>query len=258
VNKAIEWLVKNQKADGDLFTGGEGNAHMYSHGIATIALCEAYGMSKDPALLNPAQQAVNFIVGAQHGVGGWRYHPGQPGDTSVVGWQIMALKSAQMAGLNVPQQTLDRTRKWLETTVAGSGQNTGRFGYQNASGQPAMTAEALLCLEYLGAERTDPRVIGGAKFLLSRLPQKGQDTSYYWYYGTQVMYHMQGQYWLPWNESLSDILIETQRKDGPMSGTWDPNDNWEKSGGRIYATALRLLMLEVYYRHLPLYQALDQ
>jgi hypothetical protein len=107
----------------------------------------------------------------------------------------------------------------------------GRFGYQNSGGSPAMTAEALLCLEYLGA-------------------------SYYWYYGTQVMYHMQGNYWNQWNGALSELLLESQVKSGSMAGAWTPQDNWEKSGGRIYATSLRLLMLEVYYRHLPLYQVL--
>ena len=111
VAKGIDWLLKNQKEDGDLFAGGEGNAHMYSHGIASIALCEALGMTKDEKLQPPAQRAVDFIVKSQHDEGGWRYQPRERGDTSVVGWQIMALKSAQMAGLNVPQATLDKTAR---------------------------------------------------------------------------------------------------------------------------------------------------
>lgn len=231
---------------------------MYSHGIAAIALCEAYGMSRDPELREPAQRAIDFIVEAQHDAGGWRYHPKQPGDTSVMGWQIMALKSGQMAELKIPQDTLDKAEQWLRKTAAGTGNMLGRFGYQNAHGQPAMTAEALLCLEYLGADRSDPHLTGGADYMLTQLPKHGQLTSYYWYYGTQAMYHMQGEYWSQWNNALHEMLLETQVKDGPMAGTWTPRDNWEKSGGRIYATSLRLLMLEVYYRHLPLYQALQK
>ncbi|MCR9119915.1 MAG: hypothetical protein NXI22_23510, partial [bacterium] len=113
--------------------------------------------------------------------------------------------------------------------------------------------EALLCLEYLGADKHEKGVQQSANYLLSRLPKKGKDTSYYWYYGTQAMFHLQGEHWKEWNGSLKEMLEETQIKSGGMSGTWDPKDRWEKSAGRIYSTSLRLLMLEVYHRHLPLY-----
>lgn len=256
ISRGLKWLVANQKPDGDLFVGGTGNSHMYSHGIATIALCEAYAMTRDPVLREPAQKAINFIVAAQHPTsGGWRYTPRQDGDTSVFGWQVMALKSGQMAELTIPQATLDKAKLWLAFT-GGKGANEGRFGYTNNSPTLTMTAEALLCLQYLGGERNDPRLIAGSKFLAENLPTK--ETSYYWYYGTQVMFHMQGEPWRKWNAALQNSLVETQVKEGSMAGTWDPRDNWEKTGGRVYATALRLLMLEVYYRHLPLYQVLDQ
>ncbi len=257
IRQGISWLVDHQNQDGNLAVGAGGNTHMYSHGIATIALCEAYAMSKDAALQKPAQDAINYIVYAQHQPsGGWRYQPKQPGDTSVVGWQVMALKSGQMAGLVIPPASLELAKKWLKR-VEGSGDRQGTFGYTSPSGTTAMTAEGLLCLEYLGTPRGDARLINGADFLMARLPAAGKETSYYWYYGTQVMFHMQGTYWQRWNAAMRDMLVETQTKTGPMAGTWDPKDNYEKSGGRIYATALRLLMLEVYYRHLPLYQVLD-
>jgi hypothetical protein len=76
---------------------------MYAHGLASIALCEAYAMTRDPDLKPLAQRAIDFIVYAQDAKGGgWRYFPGQPGDTTVTGWQWMALKSAQMAYLVFP------------------------------------------------------------------------------------------------------------------------------------------------------------
>jgi len=253
VDKGLNWLIGRQKPNGDLYTGGGGNAHMYSHGLASIALCEAYGMSKDPKLREPAQKAVDFIVYAQHDAGGWRYNPKQAGDTSVFGWQIMALKSAQMSQLNVPAETLKKADKWL----AAQNFEPGRFGYQGRNGpHPAMTAEGLLCVQYLGANRNDPRLQAGAKYMLKHLPQKNKDNSYYWYYGTQVMYHMQGDDWKQWNDAMKDTLLGTQVVSGPMTGSWKPRDNWENSGGRLYATSLKVLMLEIYWRHLPLYEVL--
>ena len=259
VRKGIGWLVKHQKADGDLSFQTDGNAQMYAHAIAAIALCEAFGMSRDPDLQSPAQRAIDFIIKAQtKELGGWRYHPNQDCDTSVVGWVVMALKSGQMAGLSVPRASLELVHKWLDK-IEGKGKEVGTFRYQPGYAiTPEMTAEGLLCAQYLGADRNSPRLQAGAAYLLKNLPKKGQRTSYYWYYGTQVMYHMQGDYWPKWNAALRDQLVQTQHKDGPLSGTWDPGDEWEWRGGRLYGTSLRLLMLSVYYRHLPLYQVLER
>jgi len=257
VSQAVRWLTEHQKPTGDLFVGPPSSAHMYSHGIAAIALCEAYGLSQDAALREPAQRALSFIVASQNpATGGWRYLPGEAGDTSVVGWQVMALKSGEMAGLAVPAAALELANKWL-ASAAGTGGSLGTFGYQGPGGSPAMTAEGMLCRQFLGARRNEGQMRAGANYLLQNLPQPGRETSYYWYYATQVMYHMQGDYWTRWNEHLRDVLVASQIKDGHQAGTWDPQDQWEQSAGRLYATSLRLLMLEVYYRHLPLYQQLE-
>ena len=256
VGRGITWLVTHQKPDGDLFTGGQDIARMYSHGIATIALCECYGMSGDASLRGPAQRAIDFIVAAQDpNTGGWRYRPRDGGDTSVLGWQVMALKSGQMAELNVPQNTLKEAERWLQS-IAGKGDRVGQFAYQGGRFNPAMTAESLLCLEYLGADHDEDQVRHAADFLLANTPQKDRETSYFWYYGTQAMFHLQGEHWKKWNSELHPLLIESQQKEGPTAGTWDAKDQWERSGGRIYSTSLRLLMLEVYYRHLPLYRVI--
>src|SRR4029079_14191632 len=96
--KGLYWLTSQQKPDGDL-RGKEGT--MYSHGLATITLCEAYGLTEDRKIGAAAQQAIIFIEKSQAADGGWRYKPGEPGDTSVVGWQVMAMKSGLMGGLSV-------------------------------------------------------------------------------------------------------------------------------------------------------------
>jgi len=116
-----------------------------------------------------------------------------------------------------------------------------------------MTSEALLCLEYLGISRNDPSLAAGSKYLAQHLPGSGGITSYYMYYGTQVSFHVQGDLWKKWNEAMKKNLLSTQIKKNHMAGTWNPSDAWENQAGRLFGTSLRLLMLEIYYRHLPLY-----
>jgi hypothetical protein len=258
VARGLAWLMAQQQPDGNLFAPRTGNAWMYSHGIAAIALCEAYGLTHDPAAREPAQRALQFIVAAQHpGTGGWRYTPGEAGDTSVVGWQVMALKSGEMAGLEVPAATLELARRWL-ASAAGSGGSLGTFGYTGPGGGLAMTAEGLLCHQFLGCRRGDPQLAAGIRILSTNLPQQDRETSYYWYYATQVLYHVQGPEWDAWNAAMRELAVRTQIKDGHLAGTWDPRDQWEQAGGRLYATCLRLLILETYYRHLPLYRPMAQ
>src|SRR5262245_1274699 len=122
---------------------------MYGHGLATIALCEAYGLTADPNLKRSAQSAINFIVQAQDPVsGGWRDRPREGGATSVFGWQVMALKAGQMAGLSVPRITLRGAEKWLDSVQEADGK--GGHGYTSREPTPTMTAVGLLCREYLG------------------------------------------------------------------------------------------------------------
>jgi len=257
VARGLQWLVKNQKPDGDLTVGPPNQATMYAHGIATIALCEAFGMTRETWLQEPAQRAIDFIVKSQHDAGGWRYQPKQPGDTSVVGWQVMALKSGQMAGLNVPAPTLEKAQAFLETTRTGP--NKCQFAYSPGAGpgRPGITGEGLLCMQYLGWKRESAEVTATIDYILQNLPAPGKFDSYYLYYGTQSVFHVQGQSWEKWNKAMSDTILSTQVKDGPHLGTWDPTDEFEGHGGRIYSTALRLLCLEVYFRHLPLYQVIQ-
>jgi hypothetical protein len=257
VARAVKRLVENQKDTGELTSDGDAQ-RMYSHGIAAIALCEAFAMSQDQELKEPAQRALNFIVSAQHKPsGGWRYNPNEKADTSVVGWQMMALKSGEMAGLTVPKESYDLVQKWLKSVEVSKAPG-GMFGYTNRGATPAMTAEGLLCLQFMGESRNSPRMRAGADYVLKSLPEVNQrNTSYYWYYATQAMYHMQGEYWDTWNEKTRELLVKTQHKSGGNAGTWDAKDRWEKSGGRVYATSIKLLMLEVYYRHLPLYDQLE-
>jgi hypothetical protein len=273
VSRGLDFLVRNQKEDGDLFGGGSRYCWLYSHGIAAIALGEAYGMTRDERMRGPAQKALDFIAASQNPEdGGWRYRPRYDTDTSVSGWQVMALKSGELAGLTIGPECYARIEKWLNT--AQSPITPALYVYRPGAAQAhqrqasrAMTAEAMLMRQYLGWERANPRLVEGATYLRQNLPDYGDERdprrdAYYWYYATQVMFQMQGDYWSDWNNRLRTLLTTSQEQTGPLAGSWDPMgptiaDRWGNAGGRIYVTTLHLLMLEVYYRHLPLYQTLE-
>lgn len=254
VQAALQWLLEHQKSDGDLRGSGD-IGRMYAHGLATIVLCEAYALTGDSELREPAQQAIRFIVQAQHSAGGWRYSPGEAGDTSMVGWQLMALNSGRMAGLAVPSDTLYKAGRFLNSVQTDSTGAT--YGYLPGSGaSAAMTAEALLCRQYLGWQRNHPGLREGIRFLLDRHPPDSQQTNiYYWYYGTQVFHHFGGKQWTSWNDRMRRILVDTQVRKGHAAGSWNPDPAWGLTGGRLYQTALAACTLEVYYRYLPLYRS---
>ncbi len=259
VSRGLKWLIENQAADGDLRAGSDGNEGMYTHGQAAIVLCEAFAMTGDEALRLPAQQAIDFIVAAQYRDGGWRYRPAprsQIGDTSVVGWQLMALQSARAANLNVPDETWGMADLYLDSVQHNDG---ARYSYQ-ARGGPThvMTAEALLCRMYLGWGHDKPGLTAGISWLADEhLPNERRPNYYYWYYGTQVLHHHGGQEWDAWNLQMRDILCKRQKTRGHLAGSWDPAGDHAEAGGRIYVTSLAICTLEVYYRHLPIFRQIE-
>lgn len=258
VSRGLRWLVQHQKEDGDLRHDELGNAGMYTQGQATIVLCEAFAMTGDEELRIPAQKAVDFVVKAQYADGGWRYQPGprggDKGDTSVVGWQLMALQSARAANLNVPERTLLRANAYLDGCQSDGG---AQYAYMAGHAPtPVMTAEALLCRMYLGwNKKQKPALSRGAQLLVRRsLPNKHDPNIYYWYYATQTMHHFGGEEWDTWNLQMRDVLTSTQETSGHAAGSWTPRGDHAAAGGRIYMTSLSVCTLEVYYRHLPIFR----
>ena len=256
VSYGLRWLTDRQKPDGDLRARSTGNAGMYAHGQATIVLCEALAMTGDQQLRDPAQRAVDFIVRAQHIGGGWRYKPGQPGDTSVLGWQLMALQSARAARLNVPAHTLENASHYLNSVSSDGGSRYSYIGGRNAT--HVMSAEALLCRMYLGWTLHDPGLRLGLEQLAAEHPPTEKDMNiYYWYYATQAMHHAGGAVWDEWNHHMRQILVRTQEQRGHQAGSWAARENHDKAGGRLYATALATCILEVYYRHAPIFRQIQ-
>jgi hypothetical protein len=259
IEKGLKYLLSKQGRDGKF----QGQGDMYDHALATMALCEAYGMTNDPRLRGPAQLAVEYIVRAQSTGGGWRYSPGQTGDTSVTGWQIQALMSAHLAGLKVPREVLSRAILFLDS-VAGGNPVGSQYGYTSRGGSPAMTAVGLLCRQYLGWGIRNPALVAGVEYLKQTPPRdirKADDNRpmdiYYFYYATQVIHFYGGADWYEfWNPRMRDWLLNTQVSGtSPQAGSWNPDSTHTATvGGRLLQTALSLLTLEVYYRHLPLYK----
>jgi hypothetical protein len=257
VTRAWKAFLKRQDKDGNFFQQGSSHGRLYTQALCTIALCELYGMTDDSMYRAPAQNAINYCVSVQSPEGGWRYVQGTDSDTSVTGWFVMALQSARMAGLDVPTESLSRVGKFLDTVSIDSG---AKYSYTPGQGQRlSMTAEGLLCRQYLGWKHNDPRLKRGIEELLKNVPEsaEGKRESYYWYYASQVCHHMEGDAWRTWNAALREVVPATQIQDGRERGSWDPKLDagiGVSGGGRLFVTCLHTYMLEVYYRHLPLYQ----
>jgi len=245
------------KGKGNVYQPG-GGGNLYSQGLAGIALSESYAMTQDPRLQVPTQLALNFIMDAQDPRGGgWRYGPKQPGDTSAVGWQLMALKSGNMAYLQVNPLTIKKAVEFLDSVQAEDG---AFYGYTDPGKGPGTTAVGLLCRMYLGWKKDHPGLQKGVAHLAKLGPSKDL---YFNYYATQIMHHFEGDMWIAWNNKMKGLLLKNQARQGHEAGSfYDGVDGGHgaHSAGRLYCTALSTMILEVYYRHLPIYknQSVDE
>jgi hypothetical protein len=225
---------------------------LYSQGLAGIALSECYAMTQDTRLAMPTQLALNFIMDAQDPRGGgWRYTPKQAGDTSAVGWQLMALKSGNMAYLQVNPLTIKKAVQFLDSVQMRGG---AAYGYTDPGDRPGTNAVGLLCRMYLGWKKDHPALQEGVLALAKRGPTNDM---YYTYYATQIMHHMEGDVWQAWNERMKKLLLPSQSKKDHEAGSWHEGVNGGHGAhvaGRLYCTALATMTLEVYYRHLPIYR----
>ena len=248
VRDGLAYLLARQKADGDLRGAGD----MYSHGIATLALGEAAVMTADPKYGQPAVKGARFILAAQNRfTGGWRYVPRSGGDTSVMGWQIMALYSVSRLGIEIPLETRRGAMRWL--TRVSRGRQGMLVGYQDANPTRTMTAEGLFVRLLLGQKLTAAQIAEVDAYLKPPNPMEPPNF-YSWYYGSLALMQLQDEAWRKWNANVRDRLTSAQERGGKLDGSWDPSQSrWGgERGGRVYTTAVGTLTLEVYYRYLPM------
>ncbi len=255
VARGLRFLLDSQRSDGSFAGEAKFFAALYCHGMATLAVAECCALSGDPALRSPLERAVGYTLAMQHPVtGGWRYARGDRGDTSQLGWQVMALASAEQAGLGDFDAAEARARHFLQSVSSGTA--GGRAAYRSGERPTmAMTAEALVCRLFLGMPTDHPAAVEALDVIGRQPPERRWPNAYSWYYATVASFHCGGPQWEVWNQRLQAALLPLQRSGaGPLDGSWDPDPAWGVHGGRVYATALSALTLEVYYRHLPLFQ----
>ncbi len=279
VDKGLRWLKGVQKPNGDLHDWDEFSRQtaFYAHSMATIAICEAYAMTQDRDLLETAEKAVQFLLETQQPVqGGWKYSPQGPdtmADLSVTGWGLMALHSARMAGIEVPETAFGLTSIFIDACAVDDG---ARYRYEPrqviSKVTPAMTASGLVARQWLGWERDDPFMAEGVDWLLQDHFKPEWKTSrrnvYEWYYIAQVLHNLGGKRWRDWYAHTAREVCENQKSRGSrkapndIMGSWAPLEfpgaDAENShiGGRLYLTALSVLVLETPFRHAPLYEPL--
>jgi len=251
IQHGLEFLLRSQGTDGNLAGEAKLFAMMYCHGMSLLAISEAYAISGDQRLKPYVERGVQFTLYAQNSsTGGWRYRPGDRGDMSQFGWQVMALKSAELGGIPIPNRTRTGMHSFLVSVSSGSygGLASYRQGERTSR---TMTAEALACRFFLD-QFDHPKLLQEATdFIVQEPPQDGKANLYYWYYGTLAMYHAKNKHWSTWNDSLKRQLLARQRLDGSLEGSWDADTVWGGYGGQVFSTAMATLCLEVYYRYLP-------
>ena len=269
VRRGVKWLADEQDRESGLFGEEIGHAFLYDHAIASLAMCETFYLDRSTVLRSKVQRAMNYISRARNPYGVWGYSvpPDGTNDTSVTGWMVLALKSADDAGLRVDREAFTAAAQWFdEMTDPG----TGRVGYRETGSTSsrvmgmndqypvekgeALTSVALLCRFFLGQDPADtPAMEQHADLVVRTLPEWDPEglgcDMYHWYYGSYAMFQMGGDHWRRWRRAMEPAVIESQRNDGSARGSWDPVGPWGQPGGRVYSTAVMALCLEAYYRY---------
>ncbi len=284
VLRGLRYLIAQQFPSGDLSGRNQVGqdpsvryARMYSHGMASLAMAEAYAMTNDPELLPTLRASAGYTLKAMNPrTGGWRYDfaSDDPGDTSQFGWQAMLLNSASKSGaISIPGVTRLGLQRFLDSV--STGRSGGLAVYRNvaigapasaAAATPSMTAEAMAMRCMLDIPLTSSAAAEARGMILSHLPGSSEENLYYWYYAALSMFQLRSmdaghpgsaqaeRAWGVWNEAMKRQLCGTQIVNGPDAGSWNPTCVWGSYGGRVYSTALACMCLEVYYRYLPIYE----
>lgn len=269
LRKALSYVLRPDRIDEKGYFGDRDGSRMYGQGIITLMLAEVLGMGEDEQqdtlIRRRLDDAIGLILRAQavrkresRYVGGWRYTPdADDSDLSVACWQLIALRAAKNAGIEVPKEAIDKAIAYIKRSyrslgeVAGEpqgfftytpGENNMRFG-SAAGGYLALH----LCGEYEA-----PEIKGASNFFLHyEIPALQSDEYVYYglYYYAQGMFQQGGKYAERAKQVVRQYLIEKQKPDG----SW-PLGNKDQTGGKVYVTSLALLSLSIHYHFLPIYQ----
>lgn len=257
VRKGLNYLLINQSENGDLrgppeFRGGASQqANMYDHAIAMLAIAECALLTGDARLASSARAGAQFIVSAQDtSGGGWRYGLGQTGDTSVFGWEIMALHTAELLGFEIPPTSRGLAHRYINNACNGP---SNMFASYQPGLDPTqtMTSEMIFARILLGERFSEAQVQDATDFLARYAPDPAHPDLYCWYYASLCMLQMNSPAWSDWNARTRDTLIQLQTRGGFSDGCWKINAKGIDRAGYIFTTSIATLTLEVYYRYAP-------
>lgn len=274
MKRALDFMLRNDRrrnrSGGPYEYYGQDGGRMYGHGISTLCLTELMGMGVDRAqeklLRKYTTKAVNLILVSQKASkrnpahrGGWRYDPtSRDSDLSVTVWQLMALRSAKNAGIDVPKDAIDSAVRYLKRSYYSPRDARGRpvnlnsgCGYMpNQPPRYSTTAAGLLSLQVCG-EYDAPEVIGSTNWLKRKTVNKLEEWFFYGtYYYAQGMQKRGGDTARKARATTEKLLLPMQSVDGSWTGV----NGMEQGAGRVYATSLAMLSLSVKFHFLPIYQ----
>lgn len=268
MQKALDFVLQEERQSETGYFGAKDGSRMYGHGITTLTLSEMLGMGldekQDQKIRKSTQKAIDLILRSQKvpkspsHQGGWRYSPdSRDADLSATIWQLMSLRSAKNAGLNVPSAAIEDAIGYLERSYWSNLDSKGEpvnkksgFSYQ-PGGHPeyTTTAAGLLAMQVCG-QYESPFVKGAADWLLENGPNTSRKFFYYGtYYYSQAMYQRGGEHSKEARKTVEGILKKLQRENGSWQGSGS-----EGSAGEIYSTTMAVLALAVKYHYLPIYQ----
>ena len=276
VGRAVDFLIAVQ----DPATGHFGDCSSYGHGIATYALAECFALTGEERLRAPLEAAVARILSQQmhdrdpQRNGGWGYYypDGATFDrwprASITAWQVMALESARLGGLTVPDAAFEDARSFLRNCWDPG---RGAFRYSHDPSRlsssydilPGSTPASLFALSLLGDDVASAPFAPARAFVEARAPRgyaRARDDEfvadargnlYFWYYGTLALFRVGGDPWRRWNAAMQETLLPAQEQDG----SWRPISIYaldyagDDDRDRSYTTAMCVLSLEIYYRY---------
>ncbi len=266
LRKAVAYVLRPDGQDQEGYFGMSDGSRMYGHGITTLMLSEMLGMGmdikQDELLRTKCRKAIALILRSQKEAktdqnrGGWRYSPDdKQSDMSVTVWQVMALRAAKNAGMDVPKEAIDEAVAYIkrlydtDSGKRGKG-NAGGFGYQSRGRETSTTAEGLLALQACGEYESEEVIGAVAKLMRDGIRQGDKWFFYTAYYYAQGMYQMGGKFADTGAQRVPELLLPLQSREG----WWEGAGAEERQGGKVYATALAMLSLAVKNHFLPIYQ----
>ncbi len=250
VRRATDHLLRAAQPDGLITSPREEAVPMYGHGFATLFLAEVYGMEEDDRRLQQIQKslhrAVTLTAQSQSDRGGWIYTPDSTRDEgSVTVTQIQALRACRNAGISVSPKTIARGVGYIKQSANPDGGIRYEAGAQGPS-QPAITAAAVAVL-YNAGRYDDPMAEKALKFARRLLPINGSNNYHYYahLYLAQALFQRGGKDWDDYYLEMSNWLVGQQSQDGSWQGD---------HVGTTYGTAVALIILQLPYAYLPIYQ----